>query len=204
MDRFAAQLGALDAVVTISNTGAHLAGAMGIPTCLIRDDWFRRAWPVLSDRTPWYPKTGSPRKERSGLGIPVQRCEETARRLVESRLNKPAGRPVPKEIVYARWNLQYPLQLAPGQRHVRVDPPQEKPFRMIKYAIHKLTRRLAGIAKRVLWREHLAEAQAELTRLKRELPTDEMMMTIPFIFQGKGLLQRLEVETEHGRTAGLA
>lgn len=57
MDRFAAQLGALDAVVTISNTGAHLAGAMGIPTCLIRDDWFRRAWPVLTDRTPWYPET---------------------------------------------------------------------------------------------------------------------------------------------------
>jgi hypothetical protein len=55
MDRFAAQLGALDAVVTISNTGAHLAGGMGVPTHLIRDDWFRRAWPVLSDRTPWYP-----------------------------------------------------------------------------------------------------------------------------------------------------
>jgi hypothetical protein len=57
MDRFAAQLGALDAVVTISNTGAHLAGGMGVPTFLIRDDWFRRAWPVLSDRTPWYPHT---------------------------------------------------------------------------------------------------------------------------------------------------
>lgn len=57
MDRFASQLGALDAVVTISNTGAHLAGAMGVPTCLIRDDWFRRAWPVRSDRTPWYPHT---------------------------------------------------------------------------------------------------------------------------------------------------
>lgn len=57
MDRFAAQLGALDAVVTISNTGAHLAGGMGVPTHLIRDDWFRRAWPVLSDRTPWYPHT---------------------------------------------------------------------------------------------------------------------------------------------------
>jgi hypothetical protein len=56
MDRFAAQLGALDAVVTISNTGAHLAGGMGVPTQLIRDDWFRRAWPVLSDRTPWYPR----------------------------------------------------------------------------------------------------------------------------------------------------
>ena len=57
MDRFASQLGALDAVVTISNTGAHLAGAMKVPTLLIRDDWFRRGWPVLSNKTPWYPAT---------------------------------------------------------------------------------------------------------------------------------------------------
>jgi hypothetical protein len=57
MDRFAAQLGALDAVVTISNTGAHLAGGMGVPTLLVRDDLFRRQWPVLSDCTPWYPRT---------------------------------------------------------------------------------------------------------------------------------------------------
>jgi len=55
MDGFASQLGALDAVVTISNTGAHLAGGMGMPLCLIRDDWFRRGWPVLTDQTPWYP-----------------------------------------------------------------------------------------------------------------------------------------------------
>jgi hypothetical protein len=55
MDRFASQLGALDAVVTISNTGAHLAGGMGLPISLVRDDWFRRGWPVLTDRTPWYP-----------------------------------------------------------------------------------------------------------------------------------------------------
>jgi hypothetical protein len=55
MDRFASQLGALDAVVTISNTGAHLAGGMGLPIFLVRDDWFRRGWPVLTDRTPWYP-----------------------------------------------------------------------------------------------------------------------------------------------------
>lgn len=57
MDRFAAQLGALDAVVTISNTGAHLAGGLGVPVFLIRDDWFRRIWPVRSDCTPWYPHT---------------------------------------------------------------------------------------------------------------------------------------------------
>ena len=55
MDGFASQLGTLDGIVTISNTGAHLAGGMGLPVCLIRDDWFRRGWPVLTDRTPWYP-----------------------------------------------------------------------------------------------------------------------------------------------------
>lgn len=56
MDRFAAQIAALDAVVTISNTGAHLTGALGVPAVVIIDDRFRRIWPVASDRTPWYPR----------------------------------------------------------------------------------------------------------------------------------------------------
>jgi hypothetical protein len=55
MDSFASQLRAMDAIITISNTGAHLAGGLGVPTAVIRDDWFRRGWPVLSDETPWYP-----------------------------------------------------------------------------------------------------------------------------------------------------
>lgn len=57
MDRFASQLCALDSLITISNSGAHLAGALQVPTILIRDDLFRRAWPVLSNTTPWYPRT---------------------------------------------------------------------------------------------------------------------------------------------------
>jgi len=28
-----------------------------VPTIVLRDDWFRRAWPVLSSKTPWYPNT---------------------------------------------------------------------------------------------------------------------------------------------------
>jgi hypothetical protein len=55
MDRFAAQIAALDAVVTISNTAAHLAGALGVPTVFLIDDKFQTAWPVVGDRTPWYP-----------------------------------------------------------------------------------------------------------------------------------------------------
>jgi hypothetical protein len=56
MDRFAAQIAALDAVVTISNTGAHLAGALGVPAIILIDDNFRRAWPVGTERTPYYPE----------------------------------------------------------------------------------------------------------------------------------------------------
>ena len=56
MDRFAAQIAALDAVVTISNTAAHLAGALGIPTVFLIDDNFQTAWPVIGEWIPWYPR----------------------------------------------------------------------------------------------------------------------------------------------------
>jgi hypothetical protein len=55
MDRFASQIAALDLVVTISNSGAHLAGALGQRMILVRDDLFRRNWPYLSRAVPWYP-----------------------------------------------------------------------------------------------------------------------------------------------------
>jgi hypothetical protein len=57
MDRFAAQVASLDAVVSISNTAAHVAGILGVPTIVIIDDRLRRDWPVRSTRTPFYPDT---------------------------------------------------------------------------------------------------------------------------------------------------
>jgi hypothetical protein len=54
IDRFAAQVGAMDAVITISNTGAHLAGAMGKRTAVILDDGFHLSWPVAG-RATLYP-----------------------------------------------------------------------------------------------------------------------------------------------------
>ncbi|TIU43380.1 MAG: hypothetical protein E5W17_02340 [Mesorhizobium sp.] len=41
--------------MTISNTGAHLAGALGVPSVFILGDGFKRSWPVEGDRTPYYP-----------------------------------------------------------------------------------------------------------------------------------------------------
>ncbi|RWK57726.1 hypothetical protein [Mesorhizobium sp.] len=54
MDRFAAQIAALDAVVTISNTGANLAGALGVPTVVLLDDGFRLSWPAFGETVATY------------------------------------------------------------------------------------------------------------------------------------------------------
>ncbi|TIL81139.1 MAG: hypothetical protein E5Y76_05460 [Mesorhizobium sp.] len=62
MDRFAAQIAALDAVVTISNTGANLAGALGVPTVVMLDDGFRLSWPAFGETVATYPNARLVRK----------------------------------------------------------------------------------------------------------------------------------------------
>jgi ADP-heptose:LPS heptosyltransferase len=55
MDDFAAQIAALDFVVTIDNSTAHLAGALGVPIWLLlpfASDW---RWLDAGERSPWYP-----------------------------------------------------------------------------------------------------------------------------------------------------
>ncbi len=55
LDNFAAQIAALDMVVTTSNTTAHMAGALGVPTLLLLPaipDW---RWQIAGDQVLWYP-----------------------------------------------------------------------------------------------------------------------------------------------------
>lgn len=54
LDAFAAQISALDAVVTISNTTVDLAGMLGARTLHVRDDRAAQIWPE-SGPSPWYP-----------------------------------------------------------------------------------------------------------------------------------------------------
>lgn len=61
-DRFAAQTAALDAVVTIPQTCAHLAGALDIPTIVLFDDIFHLGWSQIEEGAPWYPKARLLRK----------------------------------------------------------------------------------------------------------------------------------------------
>jgi tetratricopeptide (TPR) repeat protein len=54
MDAFAAQVSAMDLVITIDNTTAHLAGALGVPVWLLlpyAPDW---RWMISESRSPWY------------------------------------------------------------------------------------------------------------------------------------------------------
>ena len=55
IDRFAAQVAAMDLVVTIDNSTAHLAGSLGIPAWVLlpfAPDW---RWLETREDSPWYP-----------------------------------------------------------------------------------------------------------------------------------------------------
>ena len=54
LDAFAAQVAALDAIVSISNTTIDMAGMLGVPTVHICDDRFFSSWPP-SGPSSWYP-----------------------------------------------------------------------------------------------------------------------------------------------------
>ncbi|MBF0127215.1 MAG: tetratricopeptide repeat protein [Magnetococcales bacterium] len=69
LDGFAAQVAAMDAVVTISNTTAHMAGALGVPTLLMLWPGSLWYWMVKRDDSPWYP---SMRLFRAEEGAPME------------------------------------------------------------------------------------------------------------------------------------
>ncbi len=56
LDGFAAQVRACDAVVTVSNTTAHVAGALDVPTALYVPDGRKRHWYWFDEGhySPWY------------------------------------------------------------------------------------------------------------------------------------------------------
>ena len=66
LDTFAAQVAAMDLVLTIDNSTAHLAAALGVPTWLLlpcAPDW---RWGLTSETTPWYPPMRLFRQSRIG------------------------------------------------------------------------------------------------------------------------------------------
>ena len=66
IDLFAAQIAALDLVITIDNSTAHLAGALGVPVWVLLP--FAPDWRWLLDREdcPWYPAMRLFRQPKAG------------------------------------------------------------------------------------------------------------------------------------------
>jgi len=59
LDGFASQIAAMDTVVAIDNSTAHLAGSLGVPTCVLLPfaaDW---RWFEKREDSPWYPTSAA-------------------------------------------------------------------------------------------------------------------------------------------------
>ncbi len=67
MDRFSAQVGAMDLVISVSNTTVHVAAALGKPVWTLVPASVGRIWYWFLDRTdsPWYPSMRLFRQPRS-------------------------------------------------------------------------------------------------------------------------------------------
>ncbi len=77
MDAFAAQVAAMDLVVTSSNTAAHVAGALGVPAlCMLSTALGRgRRWYWFAEHPdcPWYPSVRRLNQRRDGEWLEVIR-----------------------------------------------------------------------------------------------------------------------------------
>ena len=66
LDGFAAQVAALDLVISVDNTTVHFAGALGRPVWTLLPavpDW---RWQLQRDDSPWYPSMRLFRQRRPG------------------------------------------------------------------------------------------------------------------------------------------
>jgi Tfp pilus assembly protein PilF/ADP-heptose:LPS heptosyltransferase len=78
IDDFAAQVAAMDLVITIDNSTAHLAGALGVPTWVLlpfAPDW---RWQLNRTDSPWYPTVRLFRQRMLGNWQSVVRDVENA------------------------------------------------------------------------------------------------------------------------------
>ncbi len=85
LDASAAQVAAMDLVITVSNTTAHLAGSQGVPLWTLLPSGPGCLWYWFRDRgdSPWYPSMRIYRQESPGAWQPV--VDAVAQALVETK-----------------------------------------------------------------------------------------------------------------------
>lgn len=83
VDGFASMVVAVKGVLTISNTTAHMAGALGKPCVVILDDLDHLSWPAAGDRTPFYPTLRLVRRNQRAWNVVLDEAVAVLRTLIE-------------------------------------------------------------------------------------------------------------------------
>ena len=66
LDAFAAQVAAMDLVISVSNTTVHLSGALGVPTWVLLNTLPLCVWMAKGEDSPWYPSLRLFRQTKAG------------------------------------------------------------------------------------------------------------------------------------------
>ena len=66
LDAFAAQVAAMDLVISVSNTTVHLAGALGVPAWVMLNTVPLPFWLLEGEDSPWYPSARLFRQSQAG------------------------------------------------------------------------------------------------------------------------------------------
>ena len=80
LDAFAAQVAAMDLVISVSNTTVHFAGALGVPAWVMLNTVPLPCWLLEGDDSPWYPSARLFRQSQAGVWADViERIEDALR-----------------------------------------------------------------------------------------------------------------------------
>lgn len=88
MDTFAAQVAALDLVISVSNTTVHTAGAVGTPVWVLLAEGRGRLWYWMRERSdsPWYSSVQLVRQRPRGDWVSsIETCASNLRGLIATR-----------------------------------------------------------------------------------------------------------------------
>ena len=85
LDGYALQIASVQRVLTISNTTAHMAGALGIPCVVVLDSESVTTWPDHVDRSPFYPNTLLVRRRNMDWASTLRKALELLLQIEPSR-----------------------------------------------------------------------------------------------------------------------
>ena len=84
LDAFAQAIIKLKGVLTISNTTAHMAGALGIPCVVVLDNGIVTTWPYAAEKTPFYPQTRLIRRNQLSWEEALRKGRKTLNSMIET------------------------------------------------------------------------------------------------------------------------